>query len=93
MDELFVDDGEYAALADAVFKLGDVIEKQLSEYLRILDIVCDTAITEGATAQNLRAFKHEFWSTLGKPNDLAYMIKTSCENFISEIDSADEYLY
>ena len=93
MDNLVVADEEYAKLKEALGAFGDAAEEQITEYLRVIASVCDAAITDGDTAENLKAFAICARDIMGKAKELTGYMQSSCDALLGSIDQADEYLY
>ena len=93
MGKLVVVDDEYGELKAALGSFGDVVEEQGTEYLRILAWICDSAITEGGAARNLKSFAIIARNLMGKTKELTDFMQTSCDALVTSIDQADEYLY
>ena len=90
---MIVVDEEYQAYASAIKDYGTVFEEQLSEYLRIMEHICENILTQGASASNLKAFATSLLSIDDGAQDLCSALSSADETFLEAIDAADEYLY
>ncbi len=92
-EELVVSDDDYTYLKEALASYGEAFEEEFTEYLRILVVICETIITEGATAQSLKNFSLHAATLSGKTKELTDSLNTACTSFVGAIDEADKYLY
>ena len=93
VNDLRVVDEQFEEYFTAITSFGKVAEEQLTEYLRILAGLCDTAITEGSVAANFKAFSLHAVGLMGRIQEMCDLLQASNTSFLEAIDEADEYLY
>lgn len=93
MADVIVVDDEYSSLKTSIEDFGSTVEEAYSQYIRIMQNICDTILTRGRAAENLKAFT-------SRANGMSFLAEgrteetsLSCEAFVQEIDEADEFLY
>lgn len=93
MDDLIVYDEEYQNYSDTLEGLSVSAEEQLEAYLESLSTVCESVITEGRVANNLKTFLLCAKGMKGITGERITAMRTALANYVSEIDTADEYIY
>ena len=91
--ELIVDDEFCKAMGEYYVKQGERLDQVLSKYLTILNDIQKKGIKKGEVAEAL-----SMYITLSKKlckqfENVSSVTKTHVTNFLSKIDSADQYLF
>lgn len=93
--EVIVVDDDYSnTITNNYTELAYSIERELLNYVNVLNQIVDNKILEGETANKLNEFAYIVKNTLG--NALTECVKqfaVSMENYIEEIDKADDAFY
>ena len=92
MKDIFVDDEKYTALADFYEKACALLEEQISSYINILNSVPEDAM-KGNTAQEIKMLGEMAGKFSGVISDIGETMSLTIQNYLSSIDTADEYLY
>jgi len=93
MGNLTVKDEEHKSLSEMYCQAGNIAEQELSKYLSIMRMVCENAVAEGAMHANLVAFMEEARKLKGFIADITNPASNETNEFVNEIENADEYLY
>jgi len=93
MGNLTVKDEEHKALSEKYQKAGSIAEKELDQYLFIMRMVCENAVSDGAMHANLVLFMEEARKLKGFITDITNPASNETNEFVDEIEKADEYLY
>jgi hypothetical protein len=91
--DLIVADDEYAEYASFLELLGEMFERDYKEYGDILAKVCNNAVSDGVTFENLVAFGEMARTLQGQFDNIMRVAKGHCTDFVANIDNADKYLY
>jgi len=91
--DLKVADSEYEELATACRDYSDKMEQAFDDYISILTVVCQNAISDGDAFKNLQSFRETAQLLSGQFSSVAKAAATFYEGFVSEVDAADDYLY
>lgn len=91
--DLVVDDEFIAGASGEIRALCEEIEDVLLQYRRILLKIKDEAISLGETHEAVEAFYEMAQTLKSKFDDLGGCSDVTLDCFVSEIDSADKYIY
>ena len=92
-NDLIIDDDYCKAIADRFVQEGEHIDQIAEEYLSILLETRNKAILDGATANALSAYISAASVLRNKTEKISIDFLTEILNFISEVDSEDQYLF
>jgi len=91
--DLLVDDDNLSSLIEEYQRMSSVIEDKVTSLSESLDRVWAGAIQSGKTAENLLVFKATVGTLKGETSELSATIRTNIESYVSDMDTADSYLY
>lgn len=91
--ELMIDDEYCNSMKTYFVEQGEFIDKRVAEYISILQNIRNNAITSGDVAKALSEYI-TYASELSKQvGNLSSIAKGHVDNFLSRVDSADQYLF
>jgi len=88
---LYVDDEEFLGRGGELASHRNFFSEVLEEYIKIVDYLCDNI--EGETARAIKELANSLRSVPSKIVSQGIYYQYDCEQFISEIDKADSFLY
>ncbi len=93
MEDLIVNDSDYERMGDAYISIGAYFEEIITEYCSIIDNICINGIIKGNVHDNLQTFKQMASVLSGQVETATKIVAQVCEDFVDDIDDADEDLY
>ena len=91
--ELIIDDDFCRAMADYFVKQGEHLDQVISEYNSILETIRENGIKEGDVARALSAYISYSKKLSKQFGNISSIAKTHVNNFLTRVDSADQYLF
>lgn len=92
-NELVIEDNYCQSMGNYFEKQGEQLDALIAEYISILREVRDNALISGDTAKALGAYI-EYTEKLDKQvGKISQVAKKQVDNFLAEVDSADQYLF
>lgn len=91
--DLVIYDDDCKKIGQDYKDLTDKFNTYLDTYLGILDRVINNGIKSGKVHNNLVKFSESVTGLKGQINDLSDTAKGCAEDFVTDIDEADSYLY
>ena len=91
--DLVVYDDDCKEIGKDYKKLADEFNTYLNTYSQILDRVINSGIKSGKVHNNLVKFSEAVKGLNGQIDDLANTANECGNDFVSDIDEADSYLY
>lgn len=89
---IIYDDYIYEAGSHAK-KCASNLENVLTNYISTLQDIRDNSIMSGDIADTLSAYISCASKLKGKLKDIGVYTNSNCENFVSEVDEADNFLF
>jgi len=93
MGNLIVADSEYISLQEKYLTLGKKTENLVSEYIQLLNEVCENSITSGTVYSNLMSFKEECEGLKEQISEITNLLSRNMRTYIDKIDDKDQYIY
>lgn len=91
--ELIIDDDFCKEMGTYFTNQGEHMDKMVADYVEVLQNIRDKAITGGDVAKALSVYI-EYAKKLNKQiGNISTIAKTHVDNFLSRVDSADQYLF
>lgn len=90
---LQIDDDYVKNMGKYFVEEGKEIETYLAEYIRILQRINANAIIRGEASEALRKYIEYAEKMTGQINSISETVRKQCEEFISDVDKADQYLF
>ncbi len=90
---LVVDDSGYQTAAQYFTRQGERYEEAIKAFVSILNEICSEGIISGDTADAMRAFAEYAGELKGTIGDVMKQASEQCTQFVSNVDSADQFLY
>lgn len=91
--DLVVYDNDNKAIANEYSKFGERLEKYIDSYSEILKRVANDGVKSGKVHDNLLKFIEAVDSLKNEGKELSELAKKSAEDFLKDMDTADNYLY
>lgn len=91
--DLVVYDTDSKAIANEYKKFGDRLEKYINSYSEILKRVANDGVKSGRVHDNLLKFIEAVDDLKNEGKELTEIAKKSAEDFLKDMDTADNYLY
>lgn len=92
-NELKIDDEYCRAMGRYFSDQGVQIDHHIALYIEVLEKVQRSAITSGSTYEALSAYLEQAKKLRGQIEPISVLAKKYAENFVTEIDEADQYLF
>ena len=92
-NELIVDDEYCKAMGKYFVNQGEQLEKQINDYILILQDVKSKAIISGEVSDALSAYIEYVKRLNKKISNISTSTKSDIDNFLARIDSEDKYLF
>ena len=86
-------DESHTASGSSLQQLCDHVENAIAEYIKILNTVTTEAAKAGQTTRRYEAYAAMISGIQGNFSRLGSTLSQAAENYVSEIDAADGYLY
>ena len=93
MGNLKINDAEYETLATASLKICEVADKQIKEYLSILENILDKAVTHGNIYNCLTLFFEKAKKFEEYVMPVGDDLNKTATDYLDEINEKDQYLY
>lgn len=93
MADLQVADSEIQDISKLYGKIGNLLDRQFSGYLKSMDSICNNAIKSGRIYENLVKFKEEAKKSDGEFLEIMKDLESNLDKYLKEIDKKDDYLY
>lgn len=91
--DIVVDDDKCRSICNEYQNRADKFEEHLEEYLTILGRISTDAISEGDVSKRLADFKEQAEGLKGEAGSIADEAKKQNGAFMTDFDTADNYLY
>lgn len=91
--DVIVFDEEYTAAADQIGAYGEALIQLMDEYTSIMESVLGSAIQDQEISEKLRAILEQLPPLKSHIKNLCGEAKDFCKTYVTEIDSADQFLY
>ena len=91
--DLVVYDNDNKAIANEYKKFGDRLEDYINNYSKVLKRVANEGIKSGKVHDNLLRFIDAVDDLKNEGKELTQLAKKSAEDFLKDMDTADNYLY
>lgn len=91
--ELIVDDEYCSKMANYFQKQGEKMDKTISDYISVLISVRDNAICSGETHDALCTYIEYAQKLKGQIKMISKSAKTISEEFVSNVDEEDQFLF
>lgn len=91
-DRIVVDEVHTAA-GKTLQGMCDLLEEEIGTYIKILNQVTTEAAKAGHTTTRYQEYAEIISGLQGQLSRLGTMLNTTANNFVSDIDTADSYLY
>ncbi|MDD6795979.1 MAG: hypothetical protein PUE01_11325 [Clostridiaceae bacterium] len=92
-DNLIVNDDDFSSMAEHYNDIADKFTGYLNTYSDSLQKILSEGIKAGKVHNNLQSFSAEVNNLKDQINSLATDASSAVTDFLSEIDTADSYLY
>jgi hypothetical protein len=89
--DLFVVDTEYLSMGGTLESHRNFLSEIIEDYLHVTAYLCENL--SGAYIDSLRDYRSKFVGLPGKIVEAGSYWKWDCEQFVKDIDAADEFLY
>lgn len=90
---LVVDDSGYQTASQYFTRQGERYEEAIKAFVSILNEICSEGIISGDTADAMRAYAEYAGELKGTIGDVMKQAAEQCTQFVSNVDSADQFLY
>lgn len=91
--DLIVHDNNVISLGEEYVSRGEAFEAVLDKYINILQSILDEGIKDGKVHDNLAVFLNNVRALKSEAINIAKSAKESNHKFLTDMDSADSYLY
>lgn len=91
--ELKIDDSYIEDMGSFLETRGTELQEGIESYLLILGKIREEAIKQGATAKALDTFITYASNLKSIVGELGATTKKTCDNFLTEVDEKDQYLF
>lgn len=86
-------DETHAANAKTLQEMCNFLEKEITQYIKILNQVTNEAAKKGITTERYQEYISMVSGLKGQLERLGNMLNATATDFVSMIDTADSYLY
>lgn len=90
---MVVDDSGYTTASQYFQRQGTRYEDALKSYVEILNLISQEGIITGDTADALRQFASFAAELQGPIGEVMTDVAKKCTQYVSDVDTADQYLY
>lgn len=91
--DIVVNDDNCNAVGSEYADRAKWFENILERYDEILQEILDSAVMDGALADNLKKFRQEANALKNETASIAKAAQSSTHQFLADMDSADSYLF
>ena len=91
--ELIVDDEYCRNMGNYFLTQGEQLDKCISDYLRIMNKVKDSAIVSGEASKALAVYISKVTQLKGKIKEISSTARNTAETFVTKVDAEDKELY
>lgn len=91
--DLIVEEEELQAQMQRIKAQAESYEETIGNYMELLKNTVSVSVTEGSTAQNLKAFYLQAVCLKGEIQEIISMINGLTTSYQMSLDEADSYLY
>lgn len=91
--DLTINDEEVMALSDNMCRKLEIYKEWLQHLINLLDRIEEQSITDGKTADNLAYLNRQTHLLDGEADEIQHDIKTTLQQYLEEIESADGSFY
>lgn len=92
-NELIIDDEYCASMASYFYAQGNHLNIMVKNYIDAVEKVKSNAIKEGEVAEALEAYITYVKKLDEQIKEISIIVKKQVEDFLTQIDDADEYLF
>lgn len=93
MSNIKIADDELSELASSYAAIGENLNNYIEEYVNALENICKNSIQGGLVYENLSQFTDEAGLLKIVVQELTNDAKSKINNFVSQIDDDDSYIY
>lgn len=93
MEKLIIDDAMVQQRVRMYKTYGELLQADIDEYLRTLNIIRCEGIISGATASQIDCFIGYAEKLYEVIHEMGSQLSQKCDDFITEVDEKDQYLY
>lgn len=92
MDVIVYDD-DFTAFGDKIEEFGQKLEGIFDRYVDCMEKLGTQGFIEGDTSDNIQYFVSSVSVLKDDIRDFTKFVKENCNNYISDLDKADDFLY
>ena len=93
MSEIIIVDEELQEMAEAIRLQSEETERIVESLIEAFEKITTELTVEGNVAENFKTLKQEIESLKGQFSDIYDEVSQAVEEFINEVDTADDFLY
>ena len=93
MSEIIIVDEEFQEMAEAIRLQTEETERIVESLIEAFEKITTELTVEGNVAENFKTLKQEIESLKGQFSDSYDEVSQAVEEFINEVDTADDFLY
>ena len=90
---LVIDDDYCTSMADYFYQQGKMLDDIVSEYIEAIENVRNNAIKEGSAAKALDTYLTYVKKLSNQISEISIIAEQPVEDFLTQVDDADEYLF
>ncbi len=91
--DIIVDDDNCNAIGNEYVNRAKKFENALDQYNALLEEILDSAVMNGALSDNLKKFKEATKVLKNEANSIAQAAQGCTRQFLTDMNSADSYLF
>lgn len=91
--DLIIDDDYCTSMGNYFYLQGQMLNTMIKAYIATLEKVRSNAIKEGEVADALDAYLVYVKKLDGQIKEISVIAKNQVSDFLTQVDSADEYLF
>ena len=92
-NDLIIDDDYCREMGEYFISQGEDLEQIIAEYIVILDDLKEAGLRSGEVAEALEAYILYVKKIKGNVNSISKALQRQINNFLSQVDEADQYLF
>lgn len=93
MSGIVIVDEEFKVIAEEIKKQSEETETTVDSLIEVFESITTELAVEGNVAENFQILKEEIGSLKGQFTGIYNEVSQVVEEFINEVDAADEFLY
>lgn len=91
--DVIVYDEDFTGFGDKIEEFGQKLEDIFDRYIACMEKMGTQGFCNGDTSDNIRYFVSSISVLKDDVRDFTQYVKENCNNFISDLDEADNFLY